>query len=251
MADGFITVAPDSTGKSLQTFENTVGGNDVHAEAVVLVDNTGNYLSTLPVSLSANLNVGNINVGNVGIVGPVTVEQSNAANFNATVTGTFWQATQPVSGPLTDTELRATAVAVDASGATVPVSGTFWQATQPVSGPITNTELRASPVSVTGVNINTSNVAVKMFTGAPNLASGQVTATNVAATLVSARALRRSVSIRNLDATNTGYIGPAPIGITNGMLMLPRESISVDFVGIISVITASGTANFAYLETYD
>jgi len=52
------------------------------------------------------------------------------------VDGTFWQATQPVSGsvsitgtaavsgPLTDTQLRATAV---------PVSGTFWQATQPVS----------------------------------------------------------------------------------------------------------------------
>jgi hypothetical protein len=48
------------------------------------------------------------------------------------VSGTFWQATQPVSiagtvtvsGALTDTQLRATAV---------PVSGTFWQATQPVS----------------------------------------------------------------------------------------------------------------------
>lgn len=40
------------------------------------------------------------------------------------VTGTFWQATQPVSGPLTDVQLRAVAV---------PVSGTFWQATQPVS----------------------------------------------------------------------------------------------------------------------
>jgi hypothetical protein len=41
------------------------------------------------------------------------------------VTGTFWQATQPVSGPLTDTQLRASAV---------PVSGTFFQVTQPVSG---------------------------------------------------------------------------------------------------------------------
>lgn len=40
------------------------------------------------------------------------------------VSGTFWQATQPVSGPLTDAQLRATAV---------PVSGTFYQATQPVS----------------------------------------------------------------------------------------------------------------------
>jgi hypothetical protein len=50
-------------------------------------------------------------------------------------------ATQPVSGPLTDTELRASAV---------PVSGTFWQATQPVSGPLTDTQLRATAVPVSG-----------------------------------------------------------------------------------------------------
>lgn len=40
------------------------------------------------------------------------------------VTGTFWQATQPVSGT------------VSVSGS-VAVTGTFWQATQPVSGTIT------------------------------------------------------------------------------------------------------------------
>jgi hypothetical protein len=39
----------------------------------------------------------------------------------------------PVTGPLTDTELRATALPV--SG-TVAVTGTFWQATQPVSGTV-------------------------------------------------------------------------------------------------------------------
>lgn len=61
------------------------------------------------------------------------------------VSGTFWQATQPVSiaatvavsGPLTDTQLRATAV---------PVSGTFWQTTQPVS-------LASLPALATGSNI--------------------------------------------------------------------------------------------------
>ena len=61
------------------------------------------------------------------VSGTVTV-----GNASLAVTGTFWQATQPVSiaatvavsGPLTDAQLRATAV---------PVSGTFWQATQPVS----------------------------------------------------------------------------------------------------------------------
>jgi len=51
------------------------------------------------------------------------------------VSGTFFQATQPVSGtvtatgPLTDTQLRATAV--------------------PVSGPLTDTQLRASPLVTT------------------------------------------------------------------------------------------------------
>jgi len=52
------------------------------------------------------------------------------------VTGTFWQATQPVSGTFWQ--------------ATQPVSGTFWQATQPVSGPLTDTQLRASAVPVSG-----------------------------------------------------------------------------------------------------
>jgi hypothetical protein len=91
------------------------------------------------------------------------------------VTGTFWQATQPVSGPLTDAQLRAAVVpvldtavrdrlpaALNANGRfkialeetiTVPVSGTFWQATQPVSGPLTDTQLRATavPVSLSSV----------------------------------------------------------------------------------------------------
>jgi hypothetical protein len=51
------------------------------------------------------------------------------------VTGTFYQATQPVSftwSGLTEAQLRASPVDVSVSG-TVPVSGTFWQATQPVS----------------------------------------------------------------------------------------------------------------------
>ena len=52
--------------------------------------------------------------------------------------------TQPVSGPLTDAQIRATPV---------PVSGTFWQATQPVGftwAGLTDAQLRAAPVSVSG-----------------------------------------------------------------------------------------------------
>jgi hypothetical protein len=95
---------------------------------------------------------------------------------SVTAIGTFWQATQPVSGPLTDTQLRLTPVPVSGTfwQATQPVSGTFWQATQPVSlasttitgsvavtGPLTDTQLRASavPVSLASTTI-TGSVAV-------------------------------------------------------------------------------------------
>lgn len=75
----------------------------------------------------------------------------------------------PVVGPLTDTQLRATAV---------PVSGTFYPATQPVSGPLTNAELRAAdvpvsiaaPVAVTGplTNAQYTAVAATKITSVPD-----------------------------------------------------------------------------------
>ena len=63
-----------------------------------------------------------------------TLPVSIATMPSTPVTGTFWQATQPVSGPLTDTQLRATAV--------------------PVSGPLTDTQLRATNVDVTNYPAN-------------------------------------------------------------------------------------------------
>ncbi len=41
MSDKFVQVAPDSTGKLIQTFENTVNAQTVEAQAVVTVDTTG------------------------------------------------------------------------------------------------------------------------------------------------------------------------------------------------------------------
>jgi hypothetical protein len=42
MADGFVQVFPDSTGKKVQTFENTISGQTVEAQATVLVGPDGN-----------------------------------------------------------------------------------------------------------------------------------------------------------------------------------------------------------------
>jgi hypothetical protein len=60
----------------------------------------------------------------------------NLTNSSIAVTGTFWQATQPVSGTVAVTQSTSPWI-VDGSAVTQPVSGTFWQATQPVSGTVT------------------------------------------------------------------------------------------------------------------
>lgn len=112
MTAAFVQLAPDSTGKKVQTFENTLGADTVEAQAVVVVGADGVpatfFQATQPVSLAA--------------VPTHAVTQSGAWSVSVSgtvpVSGTFFQATQPVSiaatvavsGPLTDTQLRASAV---------------------------------------------------------------------------------------------------------------------------------------------
>lgn len=86
------------------------------------------------------------------------------------VSGTFWQATQPVSGPLTDAQLRAVAVPVsgpltDAQlrAAVVPVSGAFFQATQPVS------IAAAVPVTDNAGSLTVDDGAGSLTTDSPQL----------------------------------------------------------------------------------
>ena len=72
----------------------------------------------------------------------------NVTNASITVNGTFFQATQPVSG----TFFQATQPVSIASMPSTPVTGTFWQTTQPVS-------LASLPSLAAGANtIGTINV---------------------------------------------------------------------------------------------
>jgi len=41
MSAGFVQLQPDSTGKKVQTYENTVGSDAVEAQAVTIIDPTG------------------------------------------------------------------------------------------------------------------------------------------------------------------------------------------------------------------
>lgn len=95
---------------------------------------TDTQLRATPVPMS-----GTVSVSNFPATQPVSIAST------VPVSGTFWQATQPVSGPLTDTQLRASAVPV--SGTVTANAGT---GTMAVSGPLTDTQLRAAAVAVTG-----------------------------------------------------------------------------------------------------
>lgn len=89
------------------------------------------------------------------LLGHVTVDNSSFA-----VTGTFWQATQPVSGTFWQ--------------ATQPVSGTFWQATQPVSiAAAIDVSDRASRV-VGKVRESDGTLDLTLLNSAPGSDTGQI-----------------------------------------------------------------------------
>lgn len=152
----------DKAGKKVQVVTIDLGGAGAESLVSGAFPVTGTFWqATQPVS---------------GTFWQATQPVSIASMPSTPVTGTFWQATQPVSiaatvgvsGPLTDTELRASAV---------PVSGTFWQSTQPVSiasmptTAVTGTFWQATqPVSIAGT-VATSIASQPLPTGAATDAS--------------------------------------------------------------------------------
>ena len=89
------------------------------------------------------------------------------------VSGTFYQATQPVS-------IGAT-VTVDGSGVTQPVSGTFFQATQPVSGTFyqaTQPVSLAGTVTVDGSGVTQPVSGTVAISGNVNTVGGSLSVAN-------------------------------------------------------------------------
>lgn len=146
-------------------------------------------------------------------------------NFPASqaVTGTFFQATQPVSGPLTDAELRAAVVPVSLTSTTVTGSVA-------VTGPLTDAQLRAVAVPVSGT------VTVTDGSGALTV-DGTVTA-NAGTNL--------NTSALNLEATQTAMSAklPATLGqktMANSMAVVVASDQSAVPVSGTVAATQSGT----------
>lgn len=156
------------------------------------------------------------------------------------VTGTFWQATQPVSGTFFQ--------------ATQPVSGTFWQATQPVSiagsiavtGGLTDAQLRASavPVDGSGVTQPISAAALPLPTGAatsalqtqPGVDIGDVTVNNAAG----ASAVNIQDGGNSLTVDGTFWQATQPVSVATAPVLVAGSAI-IGKVGIDQ--TTPGTTN--------
>lgn len=113
------TPIPISGTISLPTGAATAAKQDTGNASLSSIAATVSAISALQLPAALVSGRLDVNLGAVGVTVPVS--------------GTFWQATQPVSGPLTDTQLRASAVSV--------------------SGPLTDTQLRASAVPVSAASL--------------------------------------------------------------------------------------------------
>jgi hypothetical protein len=142
--DVIVTEQPGGAGPKIPVSKIYTGALDVNGGPVTATN-------PLDVRISDATNTASVKAASTAAAGTdkalvVVVSPNNAV----AVTGTFWQATQPVSGTV--------AVTGTFWQATQPVSGTFWQATQPVSGTVavTGTFWQATqPVSAASLPLPT------------------------------------------------------------------------------------------------
>ncbi len=133
--------------------------------------------------------------------------------------------TQPVTGPLTDTQLRASPV---------PVSGTVTATT----GGLTDTQLRASAVPMTG-------------SGAAGTAAAGVVTVQGIASMTKLLVTPDSVALPANQSVNVSQVNGATVnvGAGNASTGTARVSISTDDVNLAAINAVSGTTAGAKVIT--
>lgn len=192
-----------------------------------------------------------------------------------TVDGTFWQATQPVSGTVTaaaqpgvdigDVTINNATLAVTQSGTwdevgihdsgnSITVDGTFWQATQPVSGTVAVSNITAcntgavvvSSGTITTVSTVTNlsqlgGVAVSMNTGVRDTGTQRVTIATNDVVPVSQSGTWDEVGIN--DSGNSITIDNAALSVTgDGPVTSAQRVVIADMnAGEYETVAASQT----------
>ncbi len=194
---------------------------------------------------------------------------SNLRNAAGTEVGT---STTPLQVSLANTAANATAVKVDGSAVTQPVSGTFWQATQPVSGTVSITansavnEAQINGVTplmgngVTGTGSQRVTIASDNTAFTVNAAeSGTWNITNVSGTVSLPTGASTETTLAKLTqaqgSTTSGQSGPLVQGaVTTGAptyTTAQTAPLSLDTAGNLRTVTslaANSSVNVAQVN---
>lgn len=148
------------------------------------------------------------------------LDYTNSNPVAVRLTDTNGDYVSPSGGGLTDAQLRATPVAVSGTfwQATQPVSGTFWQATQPVSGTFWQA---TQPVSASSLPLPTGASTDAVLTGGTvkaivrGGAKGATSAADVTSTSTDANHQALDVNVNNsVGVTGTFWQATQPVSGT-------------------------------------
>ena len=187
--------------------------------------------------------------GSAAVTGPLTDGQLRASAISVT----FTNASLAVTGPLTDAQLRATPVSV---------SGTFWQATQPVSGTITaNAGTGTFAVSAAALPLPTGaateTTVAALNTKTPGLGQAAMAASSpvVIASNQSAVPVSGTFWQATQPVSGTVTVGNASLAVT-GTFWQATQPVSLASLpslatgsNVIGAVTQSGTWNIGSIAT--
>lgn len=86
---------------------------------------------------------------------------------------------------------------------------------------------------------------------AATITSGQATLSTAASQVVALSTTRRSIVIRNNDASISIYVGVTGVTSSTGVLVKAGESISINTTAAIFAVAASATPTVSYLAESD
>lgn len=251
-----VIATDDVTGVHFQKVKLDVGGDGVSVPA------TGDGTNGLDVDVTRVQ--GTVTVGDGGSTlsvddggGSLTVDGTVGVSGSVAVTGTFYQATQPVSGTVAVTgAYQATQPVSLATAPTTPVTGTFWQATQPVSGTVTanagtdlNTSLLATSAKQDTVDasVNTLLKPASTLTGVTTVSTVTNLANQGGQPISIGTGVRDSGTQRVTIATNDVVpITPSTVNLVKGFL---TSTTGPSGGGTLSNFTAPGAGISFYITS--
>jgi hypothetical protein len=209
-------------------------------EVVATDDVAGRQFQIIKVAFGADGSVSLVEPGTgLPVSGPLTNAELRAAAVP--VSGTFWQATQPVSGPLTDAELRAAAV---------PVSGTFWQATQPISAaalPLPGGAATETTLAALNAKVPAAGQALMAASQPVAIASNQSAVPTFEAATVFTGAAAQTAIVNNILENPSGAAGTA----VDNIRACSVQVVSTGTGGTFIFEQSNDNANWIALPVYN